>query len=71
MPGVPTAKIPKTVGRDNKSVPRTSSATWLLYVEDHTGMFCTLCTKYNKEPRSGKSIWMKEPCTLFCLPSVH
>ena len=46
-------------------------ATWLLYVEDPPGMFCTLCTKYNKETRRGKSIWIKEPCTLFRLQSVH
>ena len=60
---MPTAKRPKTGGqREVYKCSWTNSAPcqehltfdlpaiWLLYLEDHSGMFCKLCTKYNKEP---------------------
>ena len=66
---MPTAKRPRGQGEVYKC-SWTNSAPWprapgitnldppancLLYVED-PGMFCILCTKYNKEPQSDKWI---------------
>ena len=43
--------------------------TWLDYKTDE-GMFCKLCMKWAKVPRSGAPIWTNEPCVLLRLESV-
>ena len=35
----------------------TLPSSWLQLAKD--GMVCSLCTKYNKVPRSGKPIWLE------------
>ena len=43
--------------------------TWLKYHEG-LGTFCKLCTKYGKQPRSGSTVWTKEPCILLQSESI-
>ena len=55
-----------------KKLQTVLPSSWLqLLSSPEDGMVCSLCTKYNKVPRSGKPIWTHEPCTLFRLQSVH
>ena len=50
----------------------TLPTTWLKYVEEpEPGMFCLLCQKYNKVPRSGNAFWTNTPCTLIRSQSVQ
>ena len=65
--------------KDSASWPRVEGADlpegielpskWLEY-RNGVGMFCRLCTKYGKLPRSGVPVWTKEPCVLLRLESV-
>ena len=41
----------------------TLPVTWLEYKADD-GMYCILCTKWNKVPRRGTPTWTNEPCVL-------
>ena len=43
--------------------------SWLEY-KAVDGMYCMLCTKWNKAPRRGTPTWMNEPCILLRLESV-
>ena len=30
---------------------------WLFFDDTRDGMFCKLCQRWNKKPRSGKAVW--------------
>ena len=47
----------------------TLPSTWLEYKVDD-GMYCMLCTKWNKVPRRGTPTWTSEPCILLRSESV-
>ena len=60
-----TALWPRVDGMELSQLPKT----WLEHREG-LGMFCTLCTKYGKVPRSGVPVWTKEPCVLLRHESI-
>ena len=47
----------------------TLPVMWLEYRADY-GMYCMLCTKWNKVPRRGTPTWTSEPYILLRLESV-
>ena len=65
------APWPKLQGVDLPETVRSElPGTWLAYKCDD-GMYCMLCTKWNKIPRRGIPTWTNEPCILLRLESVN
>jgi hypothetical protein len=44
---------------------------WLYFDEEADGMFCKVCWRWDKKPRSGKAVWNTVPCICVRLNSVH